>query len=928
MDFRLLGPFQAEHDGRRVDLGRRRERCLLGLLLLEDGRTVPADRLLDLLWDDEPPDTGLRQLRTHISRLRTRLRPYGGDVRIRTYGGGYAVEVDPERVDVHRFRRLVERATGIDDPAARSALLRPALALWQGPLMADVMTDRLRQRVAGRLEESRLSAWEQLAEADLHAGRAGAVAAELAELTARHPLHERLAALTMLAHYRSGDQVAASQAYHRFRRDLAGHLGLDPSADLVRLHERILRQDPALSAPAGGAASYVPAQLPVDVARFTGRVGQLRRLDEIAAGVGRADPASAVVVTAITGAAGVGKTALAVHWAHRVRDRFPDGQLYADLRGFDPSGTVAGPPEVIRRFLDALDVAAERVPADLDAQAALYRTVLAGRRVLVVLDNARDAEQVRPLLPAAPGCLVLITSRNQLAGLVAAEGANPLALDILTPDEAHDLLTDRLGAKRTMAEPDAVDEVVGWCARLPLALAIVAARATVNPDLPLAAIADELGDSHQRLDALTTGDATTDVRAVFSWSNRTLSPDAARLFRLLGLHPGPDISVPAAASLAGLARDTTRHLLAELTRAHLATEHVPGRFALHDLLRAYAGEQAGAHEPPRARDAALDRVFAHYVHTGYVASLALNPQREPITLLPTGAGVVPERPADDRQAMAWFGSEHPVLVAAIRAAAAAGFDAPAWQLAWTLVTWLIRRGPWRDLVETQQTALDAARRSGDLSGQALSHRLLGRAYLRLGRPDDGGVHLGQALDLYRTLGDDAGVATTHLDMSEMHYRQGRNELALRHGEEAHRGFVATGNDAGAASALNAIGWQCILLGDHRRAVTVCGEALALFQAAGNRYGEANTWDSLGYAHHLLGQNVRAVTCFQRAIDLRRDLGDRFEEAETAERLGDAQHALGRADAARASWRHALDLLDELNHAHARAVRAKVDRAVT
>jgi transcriptional regulator with XRE-family HTH domain len=358
-----------------------------------------------------------------------------------------------------------------------------------------------------------------------------------------------------------------------------------------RFHESALVAQ--LDEPAPGRP--VPAQLPADVAGFTGRTGYLGQLDALL-GIAVRPPATVV----IAGTAGVGKTALAVHWAHQVRHRFPDGQLYVNLRGFDHTATPTDPGAVVRRFLDALYVPAHLVPADPDAQAALYRTLLADRRMLVLLDNARDSEQVRPLLPGASGCLVLITSRSELTGLIAAEGARALPVDLLTSDEAHELFARRVGADRFVAEPRAFAEIVAHCARLPLALAIAAARATAHPHLPLAALAADLCDSHDRLDALTTDDTGTGIRAVFSWSYRTLSLDAARLFRLLGLHPGPEVTARSAASLTRSPPAQVRPLLAELARAHLLTEHAPGRYAFHDLLGDYATEQATLEHPPTA----------------------------------------------------------------------------------------------------------------------------------------------------------------------------------------------------------------------------------------------------------------------------------------------------------------------------------------
>ena len=392
----------------------------------------------------------------------------------------------------------------------------------------------------------------------------------------------------------------------------------------------------------------------------------------------------------------MGKTALAVHWAHRVATQFPGGQLYVNLRGFDPVGPALDPGQALRGFLDAFAVVPERIPASLDDQVALYRSLLAGLRVLVVLDNARDAEQVRPLLPGSPGCLAVVTSRNHLTGLIATQGAHLLDLDLLPPAEARELLARRLGAGRAGREPDAVEQIMAGCARLPLALTIAAARAATSPDFPLAVFAAELGEAGRVLDPFDSGDVATDVRAVFSWSYRALSRGAARLFRLLGLHPGPDITLGAAASLAGITPDQARAMLAELTRGHLLAEHRPGRYAFHDLLRAYATEQAQTCDDDGARGAAVARVLDHWLHAARAAVTLIDPFFAPAAPAPPRPGVVLAGPATAGEALNWFTNERATLLAAVLLAAEAGFATHAWQLAWALNTFLLRRGLWDD----------------------------------------------------------------------------------------------------------------------------------------------------------------------------------------------------------------------------------------
>jgi tetratricopeptide (TPR) repeat protein/transcriptional regulator with XRE-family HTH domain len=677
---------------------------------------------------------------------------------------------------------------------------------------------------------------------------------------------------------------------------------------------------------AGAAAPAVaepgptaPRQLPAGVAGFVGRDRELRRLDALATGD---RPVGAVVIIAIDGMAGVGKTALAVHWAHRVAHRYPDGQLYLNLRGFDPGGAVPA-HETIRTFLDALGVAPQRIPVGLDAQAALYRSLLADRRVLVVLDNASDADQIRPLLPGTPGCLVVVTSRNQLTGLVAAEGAHPLAVDPLSPAESRDLMARRLGAQRVAAESAAVDELIERCARLPLALAIATARAAARPKLALAGLAAELR-AHGTLEAFAGEDPATDVRAVFSGSYRMLNPVAARLFRLLGLHPGPDTNVPAVASLAGLGLPQVRPALAELTRAHLLIEHTAGRYTFHDLVRAYAAELVTVVDSDDERAAALHRLLDHYLRTAHCAAVLTYRHRDPISLIPARPGVTPERLADFARGAAWLAAELPVLLAAIRTAAQAGFDAHTCQLAWSLGDFLDRRGHWQELAVTQDLAVAAANRSGDLAAQAAAHRGLARAYSRMGRYADAYEEYQQVLDGYRKVGDEPAAAHAELDLAAAEEHMGHPDRALWHAEEALRLYRATDHPVGCARALNAVGWYQTQVGDPAGAAQSCREAIAILQPLDDPHGLAASWDSLGCAHLQLGEHEEAVDGFQRALDMARALGDRYSQAIVLGHVGDARHATGEEAGARDAWKQALEIFEELRHPGADPIRAKLD----
>jgi tetratricopeptide (TPR) repeat protein len=631
----------------------------------------------------------------------------------------------------------------------------------------------------------------------------------------------------------------------------------------------------------------------------------------------------------IDGTAGVGKTALAVHWAHRAAARFPDGQLYVNLRGFDPSAAPVAPGEAVRGFLDAFEVPPDRVPDGVAAQAGLYRSLLAGRRVLVLLDNAADAEQVRPLLPGAPGCAALVTSRSQLTGLVAGAGAHPLTLGLPTAAEARDMLAGRLGRDRLAAEPRAVDGIVAACARLPLALAIVAARAAGHPGFDLAALAGELRATRGGLDEFAGDDLATDVRAVFSWSYRRLSPAAAALFRLLGLHPGPDVGRPAAASLAGVPRGTARRLLAELARAHMVAEPGPGRYACHDLLRAYAAELAAGTDAEPARAAAAERLLAHYVHTADQADRLLNPHRDdPVALSPPPPGAQPEPLAGREEALAWFAAELPVLVAAVRGAIGPGDaagDAERWRLAWSLTRYFSYRGRWHDSVDALSAALQAARLLADPVRQAVAHQLLGCAYVQLGRYPEADAELRAALAAYRGLGDAAGQAHTHRHCAWMLERQQRPAEALDHAQRALDLFRAAGDLRGQARALNAVGWFQAVFGDHEQAIASCRRALELQQEVGDRFGQAEIWDSLGYIQHRLGRHADAVRCYRTAVELYREFDDRYNEADSLAALGDAHSAAGDRAQADTAWRAALELLERLDHPDAARLRGKLSQ---
>lgn len=919
----VLGPLSVRPADDEVVIRAAKQRAVLAALLVRANQAVSFDELIEVAWDDTPPPSARATLRNYVKSLRQQLGPAAS--RLVTRDPGYLMRLAEDEVDTLRFRALCLRggtAVRERDWERAAADLSAALSLWRGAPLSDVPSEALRRDVVPPLEQLRLQAVEWRLDADLHLARHADLLLELRGLVAQHPLNERFHAQLMLALYRCGRIAEALTAYEQARRELADQLGTGPGPELRSLHEQILRsdtefavqrQDTVLSAPTA------PRQLPAPPPHFAGRAAEMDALGRML------DGTAGVLVSVIGGSAGVGKTALALRFAHQVSERFPDGQLYVNLRGFDPVGPPVTPADAIGGFLTALGVDPRRIPADLAASAALYRSLAASRRLLILLDNARDAEQVRPLLPGGDGCLVLVTSRSRLTGLVASEGAQPLALDLLSEDGARQLLDLRLGTARTHAEPEALTELITLCARLPLALSIAAALAVIRPTLTITALVAELRDARGRLNALDTRDAASSVRAVFSWSLADVSPAAGALFRLVGVHAGPDISAPAAASLAGVPLAEVERALQELLCVRLIEEQIPGRFTFHDLLRAYAAEQAAQHDSLAVRRAGVLRVLDHYVHTAHAADRLLIPARDPIRLDAPAAGSHPEVPAGREQALAWFQREHRVLLAAVRTAAEEGFGTHAWQLAWAMTTFLDRQGHWADLTAVQGAALVAAERAEDLLGRAHARRQLGRVRISAGSYAAAEPYLLRAIAEFSQAGDRVAAARTRLDVAQALEGQCLYQDAIAHALRALGEFRAAGHQTGQARALNGIGWCYAQLGSHEQSLTYCQQALDLHRERGYRGGEAATLDSLGYAHHHLGNDADAVECYRRSIAISQEEGDRYGEADGLSHLGDVFGDSGEMDEAYELWRRALLILTELGHPGAKAVQLKLEK---
>ena len=898
--FRVLGRVRLDLPGGETDLGPGKQCCLMACLLLEAGRPVPVDTLIDRVWDAEPPKRARNLLATYATRLRG-LVP-AGLMTLRHAFGGYLLEVDGGRVDVHEARRLIALADRAGDPAERAGLLHRALTGWHPVALAGVPGEWAR-RTRETLHDERVSALARWAEDELALGNSRQVAEELRPAVEAAPFHEVLHARLIRALAADGHQAAALATYQDIARRLDAELGVRPGEQLFQAYAAIRTQPQraALPQPAG----TVPAQLAAGPADFTGRDDELATLDRVTSSV-----------CVIYGTAGVGKTSLTIHWGQRVRKRFPDGQLWVNLRGFDPVGAPLDPGVALHGFLDALQVPADRIPATLAQRSALFRSLLADRRVLVVLDNAGSAEQVRPLLPGGDGCLVIVTSRDPLTSLVTTEQARPLRLGLLSYAEAHGFLVRRLGAARVAREPAAADELITRSARLPLALAIAAARATIDDTVPLARLAAEL----RTLRALDGGDAASDLRTMFSSSLRTLSPPAARLFRLLGLHPVPVLSAVAAASLAG---EPVAAQLDELRRSSLIERDRVDDVILHDLLHAYALELVTA-GPAAEREAARHRLIGHYLSTAETADRLLDPARMVIDGVEPADGCVAEALSDGEAAMAWFRRRHQPLLAMLAEAPRAGLPGHTVVLAFHLTTYLVRQGHFQDEITSQLASLAAGRDTTDRPAQARAYRAIARAEIQLGRPDEALRRLRQAIAASIEGDDRRGEANTHLVVAWLLDTQHRPEEARQEARLALDLVESPRLDL-YPYALNALGWYEARVGRHAEALEHCAAAAAMFAEAGDERGEAETQDSLGYIHHQMDHLAEAVLHYRRALAMYRALGDRHGQGETLAHLGDTHEAAGNLELARAAWRQAADTLTEINHPTVDAVRAKLAR---
>jgi tetratricopeptide (TPR) repeat protein/DNA-binding SARP family transcriptional activator len=919
MRFGLLGPLLVDDGtGGEPPVAGARQRMLLAALLVHANRVVPAERLADIVWDGAPP-AGAAALRTQVMRLR-RVLGSEAAARVITRTPGYMITLGIEELDITLFETLY-RDAGAAVRAGRwsetVSVLDRALALWRGAVLLDVESQVLRDECGEHLEQLRVQAKEWRVDAGMRLGRHDQLVLELRDLVRQYPLREHLHAQLMLALYRSGQQAEALEAYQSARGVLREELGTEPGTALQALHQRMLTADPALAAPEpvptvlSGPGLVVPRQLPASVRNFTGRSDELGTLTRLLSQSDAKFPGT-VVISAIGGTAGVGKTALAVHWAHQVADRFPDGQLYVNLRGYDP-GEPVPTADVLAGFLLSLGVSGQDIPPEAEQRAARYRSLLAGKQVLVVLDNARSADQVRPLLPGSPACAVVVTSRDALAGLVARDGAARLDLDVLPPKEAITLLRTLIGA-RAAAEPAAAAELAAQCCRLPLALRVAAELAASRPAVPLSGLVNELADLRARLDLLDAGgDPRTQVRAVFSWSYRHLDTEDARAFRLLGLHPGPDFEPYAAAALVSATVPQARRALDVLVRTHLIQPAAPGRYSMHDLLRGYARELTATLDTGNEQHTALTRLFDHYLHTAATAMDTLFPaERHRRPHIPRPATPVPPL-TDPAAAREWLNRERVILVATAMHTAAHDWPGHATRLAATLASYLHYGGHIPEAVTVFGHALGAARRTGDRAAEATILNQIGQIDCQQSRIPQAAGRYRQALTLFREAGDQAGeaLALGNVGLSEMGL--GRYEHAARYQHEAVVIWQDIGDRLGEACALGNLGLTRRRQGRYQEAADYHQQSLDLFRAVGDRQGEGWALARLGVIDLRLGRYQRAAGYLQQALSLFQEIGSTVDKAEILARLGDVYVGLGRYEQAAGNFEHALAAFREIGN---------------
>ncbi|WP_162907775.1 AfsR/SARP family transcriptional regulator [Allorhizocola rhizosphaerae] len=883
-----------------MDLGPPRQRLAFAVLALEAGRPVRAETLIDRLWDDSPPQRARETLYVYIARLRAVLRDA---CRLERRSGGYVLDVDPLQVDLHRFESLLADARAARYPDDQKAdLLRRSLALWQADPMADLSgrwVDHVRQMLRGK----RHDAMQQWAQAELRLGNAATVINPLAELLDAQPFAESLVGLLMQALAGAGRSAEALDRFTEFRRRLAEELGTDPSPELQLIHQAVLRGEGRPLAVARQTVA-IAAQLPLDIYGFAGREAEGKQLDEI-----RDQGAGPLVV--IAGTAGVGKTAFAVRWAHANAERFTDGQLFLNLRGFVPSGVPMPPLEALRRLLRGLGVEHNAIPNDLDEAATLYRSAIAGRRILVVLDNAHDVRQVRPLLPGSPTCMVLVTSRVRLGGLQVFEGARLVTLGPLSPVSSEGLLALMLGRERVAADPH-VEQLARRCAQLPLALRIAAANLACQPNLTIAAYLERL-DRPGALEALRTeGDEQGAVAAAFDVSYSQLSPPAQRVFRLWSLCRGQDFDAHAIAAIAGMPLDAAMSAVDELCTAHLLEQDSRGRYSSHDLLRAYAGHRAETDESQVDIARSSRRLVDFYTDTTYEASPRFKPSRNAAPRDMEHPPVEPLRFADREAAMHWHDYERDAFPSVVELASQRGWHQAAWQLAEVLMNYFSISRHWPQWLATTRAGLVSARATGDPVAVSRILLCLGMIHKQTGDLAAARADWTEALQTATESGRQQLITACHVNLGGLCVVEGDPAAGAEHLRTAlaDTAYVSVPK----FRVVPQINYGCALfdLGDIDAAADSFAAALSAAQQAGDLV-------HLCHAHHNLAEVALRRNDFETArrhaeqqLRFAQEIEDPLRQAAAWDVLASAVCNLDLA-LAREHWQRALTLYEQLGH---------------
>jgi DNA-binding SARP family transcriptional activator len=920
---------------------------MLALLLVRTGGVVgPAD-FEALLWEEDPPAGATNIIHRHIGALRRLLEP-GLPSRasgrwVERHGRGYRLAVDAQASDLVQFRTYVEaaqRATRNGDHAAAATQYLAALRTWGGRCGAGLEPAPAMLPEFVALDHERSAAACAATDIALAGGQVRDLLPVLRSIAEQDLFDEALQARLMLALAADGKQADAMAVFEKVRLALADQLGVDPGAELRAARARVLRQQGVVAAPAempsvadrvtaghpsprtGAVAPRPPAQVPLSTRFFTGRERELGRLSDLLPHDD--DPPVAVVTVAVDGLPGVGKTSLVVHWAHTVAGKFPDGQLFIDLQGYDAKEAVST-EQALTHFLSALVEAHSEIPETAEAQASLYRALTAGRRMLVILDNARDAEQVGPLLLDAPGCFVIVTSRNKLSGLVVQEGAHHLGLDPPSMQESRAGLLPRLGPGRDADDLTAIDDIIEGCGRLPLAMAVVAARAAAYPNWRLSEIAQELRDA-KTLDVFEGDDPRSDVRSVFSWSYRMLSEPAARLFRLLALHPGSGFGSATAASLAGIPLREAEELIEELTRTRLLTPYQPRRYLFHDLVHLYAVELSETVEGRAERQAALARLMDHLQQTTYAAGSQLRPRLLAKPPAPR-EGVTPERITGVVEAMSWFAAERSVLEAVVEENSVADF--PTWRIVENSLPFYQRGGMFRALEDTARSALRTARLLEDREGQARMHRLIAGAKVSRGLSTSAINHFERALTLFDELGKPLEQAFVYSNLGFAWYTHGAVDESLRYYKRALEYFVAEGNRPGEADVLLGMGYALTRAGNGREAVESLCQASAIFDELGDHNGAGTCAMVAGRAFEQLRRFGEAIESRHGAQRQLRSARNQWQIAENARALGDLYLRVGRPWEAVRAWEEARRIYLQLGYdEHERSLAMRISRSAS